>query len=57
MYRRPILWTLYGAVDFLKVLKIAVVGGGGGGVLLVLGHNVPSNRVISSLEGKFGIVC
>jgi hypothetical protein len=25
MYRRPILWTLYGAVDFLKVLKIAVV--------------------------------
>ncbi len=27
MYRRPILWTLYGAVDFLKVLKIAVVGG------------------------------
>jgi hypothetical protein len=31
MYRRPILWTLYGAVDFLKVLKIAVVGGGGGG--------------------------
>jgi hypothetical protein len=42
MYRRPILCTLYGAVDFLKVLKIAVVGGGG--VLLdgweeVLGHN------------------
>ncbi len=33
MYRRPILWTLYGAVDFLKVLKITVVvGGGGGGV-------------------------
>ncbi len=32
MYRRPILCTLYGAVDFLKVLKIAV---GGGGVLLV----------------------
>jgi hypothetical protein len=30
MYRRPILCTLYGAVDFLKVLKIAVVGGGGG---------------------------
>jgi hypothetical protein len=30
MYRRPILWTLYSAVDFLKVLKIAVVGGGGG---------------------------
>jgi hypothetical protein len=42
-YRRPILCTLYGAVDFLKVLKIAVVGGGG--VLLdgweeVLGRNV-----------------
>jgi hypothetical protein len=30
MYRRPILCTLYGAVDFLKVLKIAVVGEGGG---------------------------
>ncbi len=30
MYRRPILCTLYGAVDFLKVLKIAVGGGGGG---------------------------
>ncbi len=45
MYRRPILCTLYGAVDFLKVLKIAVVGGGGGGVLLdgweeLLGRNV-----------------
>ncbi len=42
MYRRPILCTLYGAVDFLKVLKIAVVGGG---VLLdgweeVLGRSV-----------------
>ncbi len=30
MYRRPILCTLYGAVDFLTVLMIAVVGGGGG---------------------------
>ena len=30
MYRRPILCTLHGAVDFLKFLKIAVVGGGGG---------------------------
>jgi hypothetical protein len=29
MYRRPILCTLHGAVDFLKLLKIAVVGGGG----------------------------
>ncbi len=43
MYRRPILCTLYGAVDFLKVLKIAVVGVGE--VLLdsweeVLGRNV-----------------
>ena len=35
MYRRPILCTLYGAVDFLKVLKIAVVGGGE--VLLMAG--------------------
>jgi hypothetical protein len=33
--RRPILWTLYDALDFLKVMKIAVVGGGGGGVLIV----------------------
>ncbi len=29
IYRRPILWTLYVDVDFLKVLKIAVVWGGG----------------------------
>jgi hypothetical protein len=35
MYRRPILCTLYDAVDFLNVLKNAVVGGGGGRVLLV----------------------
>ncbi len=28
MYRRPILCTLYGAVDFLNVQKKAVVGGG-----------------------------
>jgi hypothetical protein len=34
MYRRPILCTLYGAVDFLTVLK---KGCWGGGVLLV--HN------------------
>jgi hypothetical protein len=27
MYRRPILCTLYGAVDFLKVLKIAIGDG------------------------------
>ncbi len=31
MYRRPILCTLHGAVDFLKFLRIAVVGGWGGG--------------------------
>ncbi len=36
MYRRPILFTLYGAIDFLNVLKKGAVGGGGG-VLLV--HN------------------
>ena len=36
MYRRPILCTLHGAVDFLKFLKIAVVGGGG----VLLGCNV-----------------
>jgi hypothetical protein len=35
MYRRPILCTLYGAVDFLNVLKKGCWGGGG--VLLV--HN------------------
>ncbi len=37
IFHRPIqeiLCTLYGAVDFLNVLKNAVVGGGGG-VLLV----------------------
>jgi hypothetical protein len=37
MYRRPILCTLYGAVDFLKVLKIAVVGGEGGGCYSMAG--------------------
>ncbi len=36
MYRRPILCTLYGAVDFLNVLKKGCWGGGGG-VFLV--HN------------------
>jgi hypothetical protein len=35
MYRRPILCTLYCAVDFLKVLKIAVVWGGG----VLAGHS------------------
>ncbi len=52
MYRRPILCTLYGAVDFLKVLMIAVVGGG---VLLVddgweevLGRNVYINVMYPS---------
>jgi hypothetical protein len=33
--RRPILCTLHGAVDFLKFLKIAVVGGWG----VLLGHS------------------
>ncbi len=37
MYRRPILWTLYNALDFLKVLKIAVVDDGWD---QVLGRNV-----------------
>ena len=41
MYRRPILWALYNALDFLKVLKIAVVGGGGAHCWdQVLGRNV-----------------
>jgi hypothetical protein len=31
MYRRPTLCTLHIALDFLKLLKIAVVWGGGGG--------------------------
>jgi hypothetical protein len=35
MYRRPILCTLYGAVDFLNVLKKGGLLVGGGGVLLV----------------------
>jgi hypothetical protein len=43
MYRRPILCTLYGAVDFLNVLKKGCWVGGGGGVLLVCNeiHYVP----------------
>ncbi len=36
MYRRPILCTLCGAVDFLNVLKKGCWGGGGKGVLLVI---------------------
>jgi hypothetical protein len=35
MYRRPILCTLYGAVDVLNVLKNGCWWGGGGRVLLV----------------------
>ncbi len=43
MYRRPILCTLYGAVDFLNVLKKGCWWGGGEGVLLVHSEifNVP----------------
>ena len=33
MYRRPILCTLYGAVDFLNVLKKGCWGGEGGCVI------------------------
>jgi hypothetical protein len=33
MYRSPILCTLYGAVDFLNVLKKGCWGGGGGGLV------------------------
>jgi hypothetical protein len=36
MYRRPILCTLYGAVDFLNALKKGCWGGGGG---VLLAHN------------------
>jgi hypothetical protein len=51
MYRRPILWTLYGAVDFLKVLKIAVVGGGGrGGGLLVHSAYIISLLMMSGIK-------
>ncbi len=49
MYRRPILWTLYGAVDFLKVLKIAVVGGGGG-VLLVHSTYIMSLLMMAGIK-------
>ena len=48
MYRRPILWTLYGAVDFLKVLKIAVVGGGG--VLLVHSAYIMSLLMMAGIK-------
>ncbi len=51
MDRRPIFLTLYGAVDFLKVLKIAVVGGGGwGGVLLLHSANIMSLLMISGIN-------
>jgi hypothetical protein len=46
MYRRPILCTLYSAVDFLNVLKKGCWGGGG--VLLV--HNVIHYVIIG--DGK-----
>ncbi len=42
------LWTLYGAVDFLKVLKIAVVGGGG--VLLVHSAYIMSLLMMSGIK-------
>ena len=45
MYRRPILWTLYGAVDFLKVLKIAVVG-----VLLVHSAYIMSLLMMAGIK-------
>ncbi len=47
MYWRPILWTLYGAVDFLKVLKIAVVWGG---VLLVHSAYIMSQLILSGIK-------
>jgi hypothetical protein len=50
MYRRPILWTLYNALDFLKVLKIAVVGGGGGGVLLVHSAYIMSLLMMAGIK-------
>ncbi len=49
MYRRPILWTLYVAVDFLKVLKIAVVWGGGG-VLLVHSAYIMSQLILAGIK-------
>ena len=52
MYRRPILWTLYNALDFLKVLKIAVVGGGGG-VLLV--HSAYIIASVVDIGGKLSL--
>jgi hypothetical protein len=54
MYRRPILCTLYGAVDFLNVLKKGCCWGGGGEEVLVrnvLHYYVPrhkNNRYINS---------
>jgi hypothetical protein len=47
MYRRPILCTLYGAVDFLNVLK---KGFWGGGVLLVPNeiHYVPIGGICTN---------
>jgi hypothetical protein len=49
MYPRPILWTLYNALDFLKVLKIAVVGGGGG-VLLVHSAYIMSLLMMAGIK-------
>jgi hypothetical protein len=39
MYRRPILCTLYGTVDFLNVLKKGCWWGGGGCVTVLLVHS------------------
>jgi hypothetical protein len=52
MYRRPILWTLYGAVDFLKVLKIAVVGGEGGVTRTQCIYYVPVDDVWDQVLGR-----
>jgi len=47
MYQKPILWTLYNALDFLKVLKIAVVGGG---VLLVHSAYIMSLLMMAGIK-------
>ncbi len=48
MYRRPILWTLYNALDFLKVLKIPVVKGGG--MLLVHSAYIMSLLMMAGIK-------
>ncbi len=51
MYRRPTLYTLQIAVDFLKSLYIAVVWGGGGTGILCI-YYIPVDDGMEQVLGR-----